>query len=439
MKNIFFLFSFIAMLQHSFAQGSAVQVFTVDGLKVILKPTAKDVVSARMFYKGGTANYTKAQEGIEKLTVALLVEGGTVNKNKVQFHTEAEKMGTEFGSSSSYDYSELNMTCVKMFWNESWALFADAVMNPAFDEEEFNLLKEQMVTAAKQTETDPDAHLRNLAMQHAFEGRNYGKVPDGTSESLSKLTLDDLKTHYKKISGKNRAFLVVVGNVTQEEVTAKVKAALAKMPLGTAAPFEPRKLITEPGIFVEDRDIATNYIRGMMSAPTMSSPDGIPMRIAMSILRDHYFVELRTKRSLTYAPQAAYSASIVNDPYNIIYVSTQKPQEALQVMIDIINKFKAEGFTQKELNDQKEQTVTQYYMGLQTAADQSFNLGMAHMWGDLTIADTYHNRVKAVTLKDLNRVFDKYTSAIRWTYLGKKADVKTEDFKQAKENKYKPY
>jgi zinc protease len=177
----------------------------------------------------------------------------------------------------------------------------------------------------------------------------------------------------------------------------------------------------------------------MMSAPTMRSPDGIPMRLAMSILRDHFFVELRTKRSLTYAPQAAYSASIVNDPYNIIYVSTQKPKEALEVMIDLINKFKAEGFTQKELDEQKEQTITQYYMGLQTAADQTYNLGLAEMWGDIKIADTYKEKLKAVTLKDLNRVFDKYTNAIRWTYLGKKDDVKKEDFKQAKESKYKPY
>jgi zinc protease len=439
MKKIFFLFCFIATLQYSFAQGNEVKVFNVEGLKVILKPTTKDVISARMFYKGGTANYTKTQEGIEALTIALLVEGGTKTKNKVQFHTEAEKMGTEFNSSTSYDYSEMNMTCVKMFWNESWALFADAVMNPAFDAEEFNLLKDKLITSAKQTETNPDAHLRNLAMQHAFEGRNYGKVPDGTAESLSKLTLDDLKNHYKKITGKSRCFLVVVGNVTQDEVTAKVKTALAKMPLGATVPFEPRKLITEPGIFVEDRDIATNYIRGMMSAPTMRSPDGIPMRLAMSILRDHFFVELRTKRSLTYAPQAAYSASIVNDPYNIIYVSTQKPKEALEVMIDLINKFKAEGFTQKELDEQKEQTITQYYMGLQTAADQTYNLGLAEMWGDIKIADTYKEKLKAVTLKDLNRVFDKYTNAIRWTYLGKKDDVKKEDFKQAKESKYKPY
>jgi predicted Zn-dependent peptidase len=230
-----------------------------------------------------------------------------------------------------------------------------------------------------------------------------------------------------------------VGNIQPDDLIAKIKSSLASLPNGTPVMSEPRQLITKPGIFIEDRDIATNYIRGMMSAPAMNHPDGVAMRLAMAILRDHFFVELRTKRSLTYAPQAAYSASIVHNPYNIIYASTQKPKESLQVMIDVINKFKAEGFKQKELDNQKEQSITQYYMGLQSARDQSYNLGMAEMWGDVKIADTYHERIRAVTLKQLNRVFDQYTNAIRWTYLGKKDEVNEADFLQTRQSKYKHY
>jgi predicted Zn-dependent peptidase len=440
MKKAFFIcFLFVFYATFCIASGSEVKVFDVNGLKVIFKPTAKEVISVRIFFRGGTVNYAKSHEGIEALTLALLTEGGTQSKNKFQFHAEAERMGTEFGSSSSYDYSELNMTCVRMHWNESWNLFTDALLNPRFEEEAFQLLKEKMITAARQTETNPDAHLRNLAMQHAFEGGHYGKVPDGTPESLQALSLSDVQNHYKKIIGKKRCFLVVVGNIQPDDLIAKIKSSLASLPNGTPVMSEPRQLITKPGIFIEDRDIATNYIRGMMSAPAMNHPDGVAMRLAMAILRDHFFVELRTKRSLTYAPQAAYSASIVHNPYNIIYASTQKPKESLQVMIDVINKFKAEGFKQKELDNQKEQSITQYYMGLQSARDQSYNLGMAEMWGDVKIADTYHERIRAVTLKQLNRVFDQYTNAIRWTYLGKKDEVNEADFLQTRQSKYKPY
>jgi predicted Zn-dependent peptidase len=440
MKKIFFAAILFTAVNFA-AANTDLKTFTVDGIKVILKPTTKEVVSARLFIKGGTSNYAKSSEGIESLLLNMITEGGTTTKNKLVFSAAAEKIGTEFGSSTSYDFSELNMTCIKPFWNESWSLFSDAILNPAFSEEEFQLVQKQLVTASKQKQSSPDEHLRNIAMQHSFEGRNYAKLPEGSPESLQKITLNDLKNHYKKVIGKNHCYLVVVGNVTQEDITQKVKSSLAKLSFGTTVTVEPRKLITEPGIFIEDRDIATNYIRGLMSAPQMSHPDGLVMRMAMSVLRDRFFVELRTKRSLTYAPQASYAYLAITEPYNIIYASTQKPKEALEVMIDEINSVKSKGFLQSELDNEKQSFLTQYYLNLQTAADQSYNLGIAELWGNASIAEQFSEKLMAITLKDLNRVFDKYTNAIRWTYLGKKEQVLKEDFKQTKavESKYKPY
>lgn len=430
MKATVFCLSLLLASAISMLFATPIQTTYIDGLKIILKPTTKEVVSVRLFYRGGTANYSANQDGLEALTLHLMIEGGTTNKDKVMFHTMAEKLGTEFNTSSSYDYSEINMTCVRMFWDESWELLADMIQNPAFVLEEFQLLKEKMITAARQTEANPDAHLRNLAMKHAFSGSHYGRIPDGTPESISRLSLEDVKEHYKKINVKNRFFLVVVGNVSMEDLTRKLKKSLSQLPAGDAPPVPSPTLITSAGLYSEDRDIATNYIRGMMSAPPMNHPNGVAMRLAMAILRDHFFIELRTKRSLTYAPQAAYATSIIHSPYNIIYASTQKPRETISVMIDIINKFKSEGFSARELQHQKEQTITQYYMGLQTAGDQSFQLGLAEMWGDVGLADSFHEQVKAVTLKDINRVFHHHTYPIKWTYLGRKEQIDETDFKQ---------
>src|SRR5687767_10464713 len=104
--------------------------FTVNGLKVILKPSIKEIISVRFFIKGGTANYTKEQEGIESLALAVAVEGGTKQLNKTEFATAAEKIGTSIGFSTSYDYSEISMSCVSEFWDPSWKLFADVITQP---------------------------------------------------------------------------------------------------------------------------------------------------------------------------------------------------------------------------------------------------------------------------------------------------------------------
>lgn len=65
----------------------------------------------------------------------------------------------------------MSMTCIKPFWEQSWSLFADAIMNPSFDANEFALIQEQMVSNAKQQEENPDAALQRLADGFAFKGK----------------------------------------------------------------------------------------------------------------------------------------------------------------------------------------------------------------------------------------------------------------------------
>ena len=75
--------------------------FMVNGLKVILKPSVKEIISVRFFIKGGTANYSKELEGVEALALSVAVEGGTKKMSKTEFATALEKIGTTIGSSTS--------------------------------------------------------------------------------------------------------------------------------------------------------------------------------------------------------------------------------------------------------------------------------------------------------------------------------------------------
>src|SRR5688572_5711733 len=213
--------------------------FTVNGLKVIVKPSIKEIISARFFIKGGTSNYLKEQEGIEALALAVAVEGGTKKMDKTEFATALERIGTTIGFSTSYDYSEINMSCIKSFWDPSWKLFADVITQPRFDAKEFDLIKAQAVAQAKQTESNQDAHLRNRSMESAFADHNYAKIPSGTSTSLEKISLENLAKHFNSIVGKQNCFLVVVGDITEADLKERVTSAFASLPEGKKPAVEP--------------------------------------------------------------------------------------------------------------------------------------------------------------------------------------------------------
>jgi zinc protease len=401
----------------------------VNGVKVIFKPSVKDIISVRLFIKGGTANYPKDQEGIENIALSVAVEGGTKNQTKTEFASALEKMGTSISASSSLDFSEVSMTCVKSFWDPSWKLFAEAITSPRFDEKEFSIIKERAIASAQEAEADPDEYLKNKALQNTFSNGNYAKIPTGTVQSLGKLTLQQTVAHYNSILGKQNCFLVVVGNMTEADLKQKVSAAFSGLASGKSAKQEPR-FEFKPAANVENREIATNYIRGTMNAPSINEKEGVPMMLAMAIMHDRFFLELRSKRSLSYAPSAFYATSAMNNPYVVYYITSTDPKQSLQVMIDEINKVKNQGFSEKELKDMKESYLTSHFLKLETNDSQTMSLGMSEIAGDWKRAETFMETVEKATVQDLNAVFKKYSSSINWTYLGKESAVTKDDFKQ---------
>jgi predicted Zn-dependent peptidase len=435
MRKTIFLCIAACLFSGLAVQAQNTKEINADGLKVIFRHTPKEVISVRLYVKGGTANYSKEKEGVESIAFALAMNGGTTKQNKVAFNDAAEKIGTSFESASMLDYGHLSMTCLKPFWNESWNLFAEAIMSPAFDQKEFDLEKEKALSGAKQRESDADGSLSMIAMEETFKGRNYAKQTEGSVSSIEKLTLEDVKNHFKKVIGKKNCYLVIVGDLNENDIVNKIRQSFSKMPVGNSSPVEPKLIITRGSETIVDRDIATNYLMGIMSAPSMATDEGVQMDMAMQMLYDRFFVELRTKRSLSYAPSAGYARSAITSPYSFVYITTTDPKQSLKVMVDILDSLKKTGFTEKELKDMRQGYLTNYYQKLETSAAQSGALGRSEATGSWKLDESLSDKVNNVKLKDLNNTFNKYTAAIRWSYLGKKDAVSKDDFKQTKHEK----
>lgn len=403
--------------------------FEVDGLKVILRHSVKGTISARLFVMGGTSNYSKDKEGIESLALNLVMQSGPESMTKESFNAAAEKIGARLNANAGYDYSNFSLTAVKMYWDESWNLFSKAITNPAWRQDEYEVFRDQLVTASKQSISNPDAQLGRLAMSKAWEGTDYQKFPSGSPDVLESLTLEDVKNHYQKVVTRKNTFLVVVGDISVEDLKAKVEASLAKLPEGKT----PKKLKggekVSKGLYVEDRKIETNYIKGIFDAPDKGTDESVYNSLAFSILYDRFFEELRTKRSLSYAPSAratGYNAR----PMNEVYISTTDPKASLEVMVDLLNKAKKEGIDADELKGKKQSFLTSYYMGQETNNSIAMSLGINEIRGDWRMADAFTETVLNAELEDLNRVLREYGDEIFWTYLGKEELVEKDDFAQ---------
>lgn len=411
-------------------QDFGVKEYVVDGIKVISKSSSKDIISVALCVRGGTANYTKDQEGIEQLTLGVLSECGSTKYPKDKFNSLLDSYGSSITSSTTEDQSSVTLNCLKNRWNESWDIFADMILNPAFDENTFNNKKEEAISQIKQTESNPDGHLNDLVYQKVFKGTRYNTIVEGSEASINKMKLDDIKKYYAGLVAKNKLYVVIVGNVSEDDIKAKIsqlKGIQAGPP--TAMMTEAKPDFSKSTLYKEERKLATNYIQGILNAPAPGSADWTAMKIATRILSDRLFIEIRTKRNLSYAPYAFLASN--KNAYVGMYVSTTDPKASVGVMIDEIKKINTTGFTEQELKNKKEEYLTGFYMNLETNSALTGMLGTNENLSSWKEVMTVLDKVKALTVEDLNNAFRKYSGTIQWIYLGDTSLVEDNLFTQA--------
>ncbi|QQL48693.1 M16 family metallopeptidase [Mucilaginibacter ginkgonis] len=391
--------------------------FTVNGLKVIFKPTVKDVISVRMYFRGGVYNYPGDKAGIESFALKAATQCGTKKYSADAFRDIADKFGIDIGGSSTYDYGNIGMDCVKQYFDQGWDLFASAVNSPIFTESEVSLLKSKLITMASSQQGDPDKHIDDMVMKYAYKGTPYATDPDGDIISLTPITATDLRDYYAHILSKNRMFLVIAGNITRAQVEEKVKAFFAALPdIPYIPPVRTSPQWAENHLDVEGRELATNYITGVFNAPPINTPEFLAYRMGISGLGGSLFSELRTQLNLSYDPGASAISYLM--PYGFMHVSTNSPKEAVEGMVRIISRVKSLGISDDGLKYLKSTFITSNYIKDQGSSAITANLGSAEINGGWEYAENLPAMLDKVTVEQINEAMLKYIAGIRWVYLG---------------------
>src|SRR5262245_18291463 len=190
---------------------------TANGLKTIHRRVAgNEVVAVQIYFRGGTRNINAKNAGIVSVLFEV-AQQGTKNFSKSEINRELARMGTVIDGASGYDFSVLAMRCVRQNFDRSWQLLTDMILNPACDDKEVALVKDQIISALRQQNDNPENSVALLCNKLLYDSHPYFNSPVGTVESISALTAADVKAHHAKLLQTSRMLVVVVGAVSADE------------------------------------------------------------------------------------------------------------------------------------------------------------------------------------------------------------------------------
>ena len=404
-------------------QASLVTELDVNGLKVLVKRReGSQTVAAQLYIRGGSENITATNAGIESLMLNVASEA-SASYPRDRMRKELARMGTVIGESVNYDYSALAMTTTRANFDKTWDIFADVAMNPLFTKVDFDLVKSRLVSSLSDDSDEPDTYLQRLQEKVAYAGHPYLNRPDGTAESITRLSLEDIKAYHKTTMQTSRLLLVIVGDLDATLLKPRIAATFGKLPRGEyKAPVLPQLAFSASTVEVTSRELPTNYIQGLFTAPSITSPDIYPMYIASSLLRDRVFEEVRVKRNLSYAPDAFLRSQAAN--IGGIYVTAVDANQAVRVMLAEMTRLQREPIGRDDITSVIAQFLTTYYIGQETNAAQAANMAQYELiGGGWRNSLQFLEKLRAVAPADVQRVSQKYMRNIRFVVLGNPAKI----------------
>jgi len=405
------------------ASRPTVTEFTVAGIPVILKPiAANDVIAVRLYLKGGSAALRPGKEGIENF-IGIVAERGTAKYSGDEFAARATSTGTRIGFDISNDYTAFIGQGVRQHWNETWDLFTQAALHPIFPEEEVEQARGRILNAIKQRVDNPDDHLNMLADSVMYAGHAYALDPAGSISAVAKLTRDDLAEWHRRRMTKANLLLVVVGNVTRADLTAKIRSAFGSLP---ATGGEAMRLTAlpplQPDLVVVKEDLPTNYILGVYSVPNPASPDFPAIRVATRVLSERLFEEVRTKRNLAYAVFSGIGTRAENS--GNLYVTAVDPDTTIKVMLSEVRRLQQEPVPLDRLRQSINVFATGLLMSQQTNMGQAAGLGLWEIsGGGWENGVSYIDRLRNVTPAQLQQAATKYLRNARFVVIGDPAKI----------------
>lgn len=195
-----------------------------NGLKVYgVQNNEVPLVDYEIVIEGG-----QLMENINKVGVANLVADmmtqGTKNKTPQQLEEAIQQLGASINVFASTEDIRIRVNSLAKNYKPTLALVEEMLLEPRWDAKEFDRLKRRAINQIRGQSANPTAIAQNEYNKLIYGENNIrSRNILGTNESVSLITIDDLKAYYAKNFSPSLARMHVVGALKKKTVKKSLK------------------------------------------------------------------------------------------------------------------------------------------------------------------------------------------------------------------------
>ncbi|MGH8855047.1 MAG: M16 family metallopeptidase [Telluria sp.] len=383
---------------------------------------------------GGQLQDKLDKVGVANLTARMMTQG-TANRTPQELEEAIQQLGGAIQVSARTEDVRISVTTLARNYQATLDLVQEILLQPRWDEKEFALIKQSVLSQIRQMEADPNAVASNnyrklIYGTEAIRSRNIL----GTAETVNAITIDDLKRYYAAYLSPSVARMHVVGALPKAAVDRSLtkldhawKARPVTLPAAGAGTSQPAAKV----YFVDVPDAKQSVLQVGYRALAATDADYYPAVVSNYILGGGGFAsrltqQLREGKGYTYGINSNFSGSTVAGPFTIgSGVRSNVTLESTQLVKQILQDYPAT-YSEADLETTRNFLVKSNARAFETAGAKLDMLDNISKYG--WRADYVKDReqvVKAMTLPRIQSLSQKYLdpSKMIWLVVG---DAKTQ-------------
>ncbi|MBR2694559.1 MAG: insulinase family protein [Thermoguttaceae bacterium] len=352
----------------------------------------------------GTIDDPEDRQGLAGMIVEMIVRGAGKYDNRELVYA-FENLGIDASESVYQSATSFGAAMLADRLDDSLALTADILRRPWFPEEELEPARQVLAQELAGLEDEP-SRLLMLRLGRNFFPAPWGRPSYGNAEGLAAVTLDDVRETYRRRYTLNGAVLSVAGKIDPDHVARSAEKLFGDWtgPKRVLPAETPATTLREHIPF----ESAQTHIGLAWPMVTVDHDDFLPLRCALGALSGgmscRLFDEVREKRGLCYSVSASYTGSKYHGGA-MCYCgsSNETAQQALDVIVEQLNRVSREGITQTELDRCKIRLKSTLVMSQESTAVHAGQMASDYeLFGRVRTMDEILARIDAFRLETVN-------------------------------------
>ncbi len=386
-----------------------------NGLRVlVLEDHSAPLVSSYVWYRVGMRHEPAGEAGISHFLEHMAFKG-TERLSGREMNRLVTAKGGYLNGFTSMDYTAYVETLPSDSLDLAFEIESERMAKCLLSAEDIESEKGVVLSEFEGAENDPGFLLRRKVMAEQFPGEPYGRMVIGEKDDLRALTRDKVLAYYKTHYAPNNAVLVVVGDISAEEVFAKAERYFGAIPRDEPAPPVPNPGRGPTGEKFVKLELPgrTPYLQVVYEVPPIQHPDHIALEVLQNIVSSG-----RTSRlylALVHSGLAADAGGWQYEnpePTVFAFEVALRPgiehEKVQQVLDEMIQGLKDEPVSEAELTKAKNKTKANFVYSSDGVTKLAQQIGYYDIIYTHDYLTDFPAKVDAITTDDLQRVLKKY-------------------------------